>query len=177
MAPFLNTQTSEQNSIHKQSTQENILSDILEQELLCLEQLIQLLKTENAAIAERKTTLLDSLLDKKLMMLSKLEQQDKQRQIFFEQQTGVLYNSFDFSRFIHQHPSQTIQSSWLAVKTKLPECKEQNELNGRMIAVRKNNTEQLLQILSGQPVNNTQTYSHLGQARANKKTTLYNTAV
>ncbi len=177
MTPFIADQISDQTSGQEENTKDQNLSAILEQEQLYLEQVIQLLETENTAIAERKIEQIDSLLDKKLMLLSKLEQQDKQRQNYFEQQTGIAYNHFDFSHYISQHPSQRIQNSWLAVKTKLPECQELNELNGRMIAIRKKNTEQILQILSGQPANNSQTYSHLGQAHSKNKTALYNTAV
>ncbi|MCK5647728.1 MAG: flagellar protein FlgN, partial [Gammaproteobacteria bacterium] len=138
-----------------------------------LEQVIQLLKIENTAILERDIKSIDSLLDKKLMFLSKLEQLDKQRQHFFEQQTGMSYNHPDFSHFIKQHPSQSIQNSWQAVKVKLPECKKQNELNGRMINIRKENSEQILQILLGHPLNNTQTYSHSGQTSLQKRSALY----
>lgn len=169
MNPFLTVQTSQQNV----NIPEKVLSGILEQEQQCLEQIIQLLITESTAIVERNTILLDSLLDKKIMLLSKLEQQDKQRQLFFEQQTDMPYNHSDFSHFISQYPSESIKSIWHSVKTQLPECKKQNELNGRMINIRKENTEQILQILIGRPLNPTQTYSHLGQTRQQKQSTLY----
>lgn len=174
MNPFLSGQTTEQASSQKEASPqketstEKVLTDILEQEQQCLEQLIQLLKTENTAILEREVNSINHLLDKKLILLSKLDQLDKQRQYFFEQQTGISYSHSNFSHFIKQYPSKTIQTMWKTVKVKLPECKKQNELNGRMINIQKENTDQILQILLGHPVDNTQTYSHLGQTSLKK---------
>ena len=173
MNPFLSDQATEQASPQEEILREKELTGILQQQQQCLEQVIQLLKIENTAILERDIKSIDSLLDKKLMFLSKLEQLDKQRQHFFEQQTGMSYNHPDFSHFIKQHPSQSIRNSWQAVKVKLPECKKQNVLNGRMINIRKENSEQILQILLGHPLNNTQTYSHSGQTSLQKRSALY----
>ncbi len=167
MTPF-----SSQASSEKLMPIEN-LTHILEQEQQCLEQVIHLLITENTAILERKIETIDNLLDKKLILLSKLEQLDKQRQLFFEQQTGFSYNHTDFSHFIEQQPKQSIQDIWKSITVKLPECKKQNELNGRMITIRKENTDQILQILLGRPQNTPQTYSHLGQTSLQKRSALY----
>lgn len=172
MNPFLSSTPSVQAPEDSHLT-EKVLMNILDQEKLCLEQVIQLLKTENAAILERDTSAMGSLLDKKLPLLSKLEQLDKQRQQFFEQQTSLPYNQQDFSRFIEQHPSASIRSLWQVIKEQLPECKKQNELNGKIISIRQNNTEQVLQILLGRPMNNDQTYSHLGQTHQQKRSALY----
>lgn len=195
MNPFISTPvvTQEEPSAHKEpsaykepsaqyeapsaqqqkSLSENILSTILEQEQLCLDQVIQLLKTENMAIVERDINSMDHLLDKKLPLLSKLEQLDIQRQHFYEQQTGFSYHNTAFSHFIEQQCSESVQTLWQAVKEKLPECKTQNELNGRIINIKKNNTEQILQILLGRPANNSPTYSHLGQTNMQKRSALY----
>ena len=173
MNPFLSSQPSPQSSKQQNTSIEKELTSILQQEQQCLEQIIQILTTENSAILERETTSLDSLLDKKLILLSQLEQLEKQRQNFFEQQTGISYKHSDFSHFIKQHPSQDIQDLWQMIKVKLPECKKQNELNGRMINIRKENTEQILQILLGRPQNTPQTYSHLGQTSLQKRSALY----
>ena len=157
----------------QKSLSENILSTILEQEQLCLDQVIQLLKTESMAIVERDINSMDHLLDKKLPLLSKLEQLDIQRQHFYEQQTGFSYHNTAFSHFIEQQCSESVRTLWQAVKEKLPECKSQNELNGRIINIKKNNTEQILQILLGRPANNSPTYSHLGQTNMQKRSALY----
>ena len=98
---------------------------------------------------------------------------DKQRQTFFEQQTGISYSNTNFSHFINQHPSLLIQNIWQSIKTQLPECKKQNEVNGKMIHIQKENTDQILQILLGRPQNNAQTYSHLGQTKLQKRSAMY----
>ena len=46
----------EPSASNKKPSAEQILTNILEQEQLCLEQVIQLLKTENKAIIERAAT-------------------------------------------------------------------------------------------------------------------------
>ncbi|MCU7800769.1 MAG: flagellar protein FlgN, partial [gamma proteobacterium symbiont of Lucinoma myriamae] len=136
-------------------------------------QVIQLLKAENKAIIERDINSMGHLLDKKLPLLSKLEQLDMQRQHCYEQQTGLSYHNSTFSHFIEQQCSESIQTLWQTVKEKLPECKTQNELNGRIINIKNNNTEQILQILLGRPANSTPTYSHLGQTNMQKRSALY----
>ncbi|MCU7940330.1 MAG: flagellar protein FlgN [gamma proteobacterium symbiont of Bathyaustriella thionipta] len=174
MNPFISTQTSKDSlSEQNKASIESTLKNILVQEQHCLDLIIQLLKTENQAIVDRDIKSMGHLLDKKLPLLSKLGQLDKQRQQFFEQQTGHAYHPNAFSRFIEQYPSEDIQIIWHTIKEKLPECKTQNELNGRIINIKKNNTEKILQILLGRPANSTPTYSHLGQTNMQKRSALY----
>ena len=172
MTPFLSADKQAQaTTADSPSAQE--LYNILHQELQCLQQVIAVLETENTAILEHEIKAIDHLLDKKLILLSKLDQLDKQRQQLFAQQTGISYSHYDFSHYISQYPDENIHSCWQAIKHLLPECKKQNELNGRMIAIRKENTEQILQILVGRPVNTPQTYSHSGQTQQQKRAALY----
>lgn len=177
MNPFLSAQSQDHSTNPGMASKEmptvKVLMDILNKERQCLEKVIQLLKVENAAIAEREIKSIDGLLDKKLMLLSQLEQLDKQRQTFFEQQSGISYSNTNFSYFIQQHPSLDIQTIWQSIKTQLPECKKQNEINGKMIHIQKENADQILQILLGRPQNNTQTYSHLGQTKLQKRSAMY----
>ena len=163
MTPFLST--AQQNDIP--------LSTILQQENSCLSQILELLTQESEAILNLETELMGSLLDKKTHLLSKLDQIDKKRQSFFEHSSGKTYNKEDFSLFIKHQPSQTLLSIWQDIKQQLSQCKKQNEINGRVISIRKENTEQILQILSGRPANKPQTYSHLGQTQLQKRSALY----
>ena len=172
MNPF-NSSVSANTTQNDNSSVDKILADILAQEQQYLIQIMELLKVENEAIIQRDTENMGCLLDQKLPLLSKLEQLDNQRQQLFQQITGISYADKEFSRFIEQHPSKTIQQLWQAIKIKLPECKKQNELNGRIISIRQNNTDQILQILLGNPVNNAQTYSPLGQTSQQKRSALY----
>ena len=172
MNPFLSKQSSQDAQQDSQTTHD-VLTAILVQQELCLSQVIELLKTENTAILEHDVESMNILLDKKLMQLSKLDQLDKQRQSFFEKHTGISYSHSSFSVFIKQHPSQDIQDIWQTIKCKLPECKKQNELNGKMINIRKDNTDKILQILLGRPKNTPPTYSHLGQTNLQKRSALY----
>lgn len=175
MNPFssANPSTSAETAQDGNNAAEKFLTDVLEQEQQCLDEVIELLKVEHEAIIQRDTENMGRLLDKKLPLLSKLEQLDSQRQQLFQQLTGIPYNNEEFSRFIEHHPSKTIQHLWQTIRIKLPECKTQNELNGRIISIRQNNTEQILQILLGNPVNNAQTYSQLGQTSQQKRSAIY----
>ncbi|MDX2502925.1 MAG: flagellar protein FlgN [Gammaproteobacteria bacterium] len=176
MNPFFSTTQSAQKPEvlpQQDNSLEKALLSILEQEKYCLDQVNQLLKTENEAISQRDTAAMGSLLDKKLPLLSKLEQLDIQRQHYFEQQTGLSYNKQKFSAFIEHHPLDYIPTLWQTIKEQLSECKKQNELIGHIISIRQNNTEQILQILLGRTVNSSQTYSHMGQTSQQKKSALY----
>lgn len=162
MTPFLSS-----------TKNDNPLYTILQQENSCLNQVLELLTQESKAILSRDTTKMGSLLDKKTHLLSKLEQLDKQRQNFFEKTSGKTYNKQEFAHFIKQQLSQTLVAIWKEVKNQLSECKKQNEINGRVISIRKENTEQILQILLGRPGSTPQTYSHLGQTQLQKRSALY----
>ena len=172
MNPF-NSSVSANTTQNDNRSVDKILAHILEQEQQHLVEIMELLKVENEAIIQRDTENMGCLLDKKLPLLSKLEQLDSQRQQLFQQIAGISYADQAFSRFIEQHPSKAIQHLWQAIKIKLPECKKQNELNGRIISIRQNNTDQILQILLGNPVNNAQTYSPRGQTSQQKRSALY----
>lgn len=170
---------------------ENIIHSVLQQEFDCLEHVITLLYTENSAIMKRDVVSMGHLLDKKLPLLSRLEQLDQQRQDLFSQvisQISILddtktdntrkYTQAEFDQYLEQDSTQENQQLWQKIKDQLPECKKQNEINGRMIAIKKDNTEQLLQILLGQPSQaSAATYSQLGQTKLQKRSALYNTSV
>ena len=171
MIPFNATQSAAIKTTSSSSEQPLIHS--LQQQNQCLEQIIELLKIENEAIVQSDTEHMGKLLDKKLPLLSQLDQYDQERRQAFQQLSGQTYGDQAFSDFIEQHTSGIIQDLWQAIKLKLPECKDQNELNGRIISMRQKNTEQILQILSGRPANTSQTYSHLGQTSQQKRSALY----
>lgn len=152
---------------------EQKLVEILTEEHQCLVQVTELLKKEHDAIISHDTEQMGHLLDNKLPLLSQLNQLDKQRQQYFQDLTGFPYHDSNFSRYIQEQSSEPVQALWQLVTTQLPECKTQNEINGRIISIKKNNTDQILQILTGQSNNNPQTYSHLGQTSQQKKMALY----
>ena len=165
--------TARQQTLEQDALEKEQLNTILEQENTCLSQIVHLLKIEHKAIIDRDTSTMGSLLDKKSPLLSKLEQLDKQRQGFYEKINRLAYTNKNFTRYIELQSSERVSTHWKQIKQQLSQCKKQNELNGRMINLRKNNTEQILQILLGHPMNNTQTYSHLGQTHLQKRSALY----
>ncbi len=171
MNPLLQDQTVSAST--RPSQEEQFLLDILQEEQQCLLQVTELLTQEHDAIVRHDTEQMGHLLDKKLPLLSQLEQFDQQRQQYFQKLTGFPYHDGDFARYIREQASEPVQALWERITTQLPECKTQNELNGRIISIQKKNTEQILQILTGQSANNTQTYSHLGQTSQQKKAALY----
>jgi flagella synthesis protein FlgN len=173
MTPFLSTANQAQTTSIDSATLEASLVKTLEHEHRILDQLTGLLQQEHQAILDRDTETLGSIMDKKLPLLSQLEQFDQQRQSIYQSLTQQVYTNELFSQFISTQPSETLQSLWQAIKIKLPECKTQNEVNGRMISIRQQNTEQILQILTGRPANKTQTYSHLGKTSQQRKAALY----
>ncbi len=157
----------------KSTPDEQQLLDILNEEHQCLIQVTELLQQEHEAIISHNTEQMGHLLDKKLPLLSQLEQFDQQRQACFQTLTGFPYHDANFSHYIQEQAAASVQALWQRITQQLPECKTQNEINGRIISMQKKNTEQILQILTGQSANNSQTYSHLGQTQQQKKAALY----
>ncbi len=161
-------------TLSEKETAQVTLDKILKQELACLEQAIILLQSESTAIIERDVDTMGHVLDKKLPLLSQLEQLDQQRQAFFVQHSDqTSYQHSAFTQYIKQQALESSRQTWYTIKQRLPECKQQNDLNGRIIQIKKDNTENILQILLGRPVNNTPTYSHLGQTNLQKRSALY----
>ncbi len=143
----------------------NILDEIeqiIKQELKCLHQLDELMLLEHEAIKLSKAEDLKNLLAQKNPLIIHLQELDKKRN------QVLTCNSITptvkvFNELIDNSNSESLQTNWKQLREKLSQCKNSNELNGRLIHMRKNNNESILKILLGNRQMSSGTYSATGK--------------
>jgi len=142
----------------------NIITEIeqvIQQELNCLLQLDKLMSLEHEAIKHSKSDELTQLLAQKNPLIIHLQELDKKRNHI------LICNSITptlkaFNQLIEHSESESLQANWIKLKEQLSLCKNNNELNGRLIHMKKNNNESVLRILLGNRQATTGTYSASG---------------
>jgi len=77
-----------------------------------------------------------------------------------------------FNELIEKSNSESLQANWKKLREKLSHCKNNNELNGRLIHMKKNNNESILRILLGKRQATTGTYSAAGRTGVYSKSGL-----
>ncbi len=149
----------------------NEIEQIIQQELSCLQQLEQLMAQEHEAIKYSRADDLSSLLEKKNPLIIHLQELDKKRNhvLICNNMTPTLKA---FNALIEKSASESLQNSWNQLKEQLSHCKNDNELNGRLIHMRKNNNESILKILLGQRQVSSETYSASGRTGVYSKSAL-----
>lgn len=140
----------------------NEIEQIIQQELNCLQQLEQLMSLEHEAIKQSKAEDLANLLEQKNPLIIHLQELDKKRN------HALTCNSMTpttkaFNELIEKSGSEALQENWARLKEQLSHCKKNNELNGRLIHMRKNNNESILKILLGKRHISSGTYSAAGR--------------
>ena len=128
----------------------SLLKNIQQQSLLLLE----CLKQEKLALDNNQLENLDSIASQKLPLLDKLEQLDKQR----------IANSVkdDFDDYINTSNNPTLISQWQTTQLALSACRQQNEVNGRLIHKRSQINQDILSVLSGRDQTTDETYNAQG---------------
>ena len=128
----------------------SLLKNIQQQSLLLLE----CLKQEKLALDNNQLENLDSIASQKLPLLDKLEQLDKQR----------IANSVkdDFDDYINTSNNPALISQWQTTQLALSACRQQNEVNGRLIHKRSQINQDILSVLSGRDQTTDETYNAQG---------------
>jgi flagellar biosynthesis/type III secretory pathway chaperone len=128
----------------------SLLKNIQQQSQLLLE----CLKQEKHALDNNQLENLDSIANQKLPLLEKLEQLDKQR----------IANSVkdDFDNYINTSNNPTLISQWQTTRLALSACRQQNEVNGRLIRKRSQINQDILSVLSGRDQTADETYNAQG---------------
>jgi flagellar biosynthesis/type III secretory pathway chaperone len=140
----------------------NEIEQIIQQELNCLQQLDKLMALEHVAIKLSKADDLSQLLEQKNPLIIHLQELDKKRNhvLICNSMTPTLKA---FNELIEKSNCEPLQTNWKLLKDKLSHCKNANELNGRLIHMRKNNNESILKILLGKRHVSSGTYSATGR--------------
>ena len=140
----------------------NEVEQIIQQELNCLLQLDKLMALEYEAIKHSRADDLSRLLEQKNPLIIHLQELDKKRNhvLICNSMTPTLKV---FNELIENSSSELLKNNWKELKEQLSQCKNNNELNGRLIHMRKNNNESILKILLGNRHVSSETYSSSGR--------------
>ena len=136
-------------------TTEQTLELVLQQEMQCTEQLLQVLAAERAALAERDMATLEQTTRKKLEHSQSLEKLDAQR----EEIISML--GFDTGRsgvtqcFSSLPKANKLANLWQQILKNVEACKTGNLINGGILESGRQQVEQALSILRGQGAANT----------------------
>lgn len=133
------------------------LIDLYNEERECLGSLHELLVHEVAHIRRRNTSEIDNCAKSKGQILEKLDNLDKERQVFLESLesgTGTQQTNIQESR--------KIVSLKASIQSLLDECRHQNHINGSVIEISQLFNRQILDIIRGVPGDQT-TYNATGK--------------
>jgi len=147
------------------------IGQILNQELLCLEKLDELLGKEHQAIKTSEAEYLQQILQQKQPYIIQLHQLDQKRT-----QTltcnGLSPDKDTMHQVIAHAHSPDLGNTWEKLKAAIRKLKLSNEVNGRLIHMRKNTNDSILKILLGTRHSSAETYGSNGRAGMYTKTGL-----
>lgn len=131
-------------SITPNAIQSQISSDIH-----ACESLLSLFKSEREALKMRDTDSLDKILQDKSTYMEKLEQSATMRQQWTRQ---VAQNDPEvaWNDLLSSLKGSDVKEQWLTLKKLFKRCKEENEINGRLVARNQQVYGRLIEILRGQ---------------------------
>jgi flagellar biosynthesis protein FlgN len=139
----------------------------LEQILLAEEQqaaeLVTLLEQERDALAQRDANSLLQVVAEKESSLAQLDSFASERASLL-QQAGYSPDRDGFLAMLDGEPSGCLQERWQAVETLLKRCRQQNQINGKMLDISQVQTRQLLSVLLGRENGGNELYDQNGNA-------------
>ncbi|MDH5483895.1 MAG: flagellar protein FlgN [Gammaproteobacteria bacterium] len=122
------------------------------------DKLLKCLQDEMTALNSNQYENLLSLAEVKQSIITRLDTLDNQRQ----QLTG----NTDFTSFLQQQVnSQQLVKQWQATQVKIQACKNQNEINGRLLQRRNKLAREVMDIMTGHNSTNETTYGRNGQTQ------------
>lgn len=128
------------------------IADSIERDIGACEKLIQLLHHERGLLAERAFETLDMVIQEKADWLKKLEHSARERQDWLVE-SGLNSHSDSaaaFQTWIKENHQEHLGERWQLLKTRLDECKDANEVNGKLISRGQATHQKLIGILRGQ---------------------------
>lgn len=137
------------------------LKRTLEQECATAQQLLETLEQEQAALASNDIEQLTAITPRKSELSAKLEQQYTEHSRLLPISTS----NTDIENYINHFEAplqQELRNLLSKLKTILPACKRQNDINGTVLNINLQNTQRISHILRGQD-SRSATYDQSGQ--------------
>lgn len=129
-----------------------------------IEQLQQLLEQEREILEKRDHQALADLLEHKNRLLAELGQHALQRQNWLRS-ARLSCDHDGWLRWLEQHPHlQSQKAQWNQLAERFHHCREQNEINGKVLARAQHTNSTLLNLLRGQSQSAPELYNAKGRA-------------
>ena len=134
------------------------MKQILEQIAASSSDLLQCLIKEHDALSLNQLDKLIPLSEQKQQLVATLDQLDQQRQNACAKSNFIDYlNNID----------SKLASKWRSVTKSIKKCKQQNEVNGRLLNRRNSLSREMLEIFTGRKLDSSNTYGANGLQTSN----------
>jgi len=141
-----------------------LVSAMLTQDQSDIEQLQQLLDSEREALAQRDHAALPELIERKSRCLSALGEHALQRQNWLRA-AGLSCDHQGWLNWLeHSRETRAQRDDWEALAEAFRQCREQNEINGKIIARAQHTLGRLLDVMRGQQEGAPELYNAKGRA-------------
>ncbi len=141
---------------------------LIEQDIQTTERLSTLLQQEHNSLQQRDSQELNRIVADKQYCMTKLEQSAKQRGgwiTFLVERTGMTPNE-SWKRLLEELKDPELPQLWDQLQESLINCKQHNEVNGKIITRGHKTLKQLLGILRGKSVETPRLYNASGDTSA-----------
>lgn len=126
----------------------------LSSDIVSCETLLQLLQEERQALAERDLAALDTIIEKKTAALIDLETSAKVRaswvKTFVDNHNLQVHDAKSIWDALIEETAPAMLQTWQKLKELQQKCKQENEVNGKIIARNQKTFARLLEIMRGQ---------------------------
>ncbi len=141
---------------------------LIEQDIQTAKQLSSLLQKEHDCLQQRDSRELNLIVVDKQHCMSKLERSAQQRGgwiNFLSERTGMPPSDC-WQRLLQELKDPELVTLWSSFQEALEDCKQHNNVNGKIIARGQKTLKQLLGILRGQSVEPAKLYNASGSAHS-----------
>ncbi|MBU3071143.1 flagellar protein FlgN [Aestuariicella sp. G3-2] len=143
------------------------VQQLLSQDIQTAGSLLVLLKEEHQILQQRDHTRLGTLVGEKQVLMAKLEQSTRQRSAwvnFLVQRTGMS-NEVCWNRLLNELDPVQLPPLWNELQALINECKQHNDLNGKMIARGQKTLQKLMGLMRGQMIEPANLYTAKGSTQ------------
>ena len=144
------------------------VEQLLNRDIGFAKKLLELLEQEHKALNSRSSEQLHQLLTEKQGLMAQFEQSATQRSRwvgFLMERTGLSTEEC-WEKLLTELDSSSLPQLWQEFQKLINECKQHNEINGKMIARGQKTLKQLLTIMRGQSVEAPELYNASGSTQS-----------
>ena len=118
------------------------------------------LRNENQALTGKDYQALLTVAEEKQQLIDRLNELDQQRERYCaEREFGAFLNKLD--------NSQQLSGIWEKVRQTVKQCRDQNEINGRLLQRQNRITRETMELLTGRTPSSDTTYGPNGMTKGN----------